>query len=292
MSQKISPCDLAVPALAHLRPSAIYAESPFQPRSGLGPLTQLPMARTASSTHRYNGRNALQIAMHAPQALKSAEHAPLPVGTDAPSLAAGFATVSPQESADWTATVGPAFKYGLLHTLVPTLPPAKQESVDKSSHYRQLGTVTQSLGLPLRGNKMAPSHVRSKPNVSTNVVFDKSSPFYRSTSSDKENVYPASVDRMPPFSLYTQLSFSLGFNRPNLDSLSVPGFMGLIAADEPIDLDNSGLLHRQSAPSHFLHGQSSSPTPSRLASFLSTATPTSSSITSSCLTRTRKSPTD
>ncbi|KAJ7628524.1 hypothetical protein FB45DRAFT_918507 [Roridomyces roridus] len=94
-----------------------------------------------------------------------------------------------------SAGVGKDFKFGLVHTIDTTPAPASPVKVKKTVDCQQKpelykwGNVTHTLDLPLRGNKaQRPPLVRStKHNVITNVVFDRSSPFYTSTN-DKENI--------------------------------------------------------------------------------------------------------
>ncbi|KAJ7628488.1 hypothetical protein FB45DRAFT_918396 [Roridomyces roridus] len=94
-----------------------------------------------------------------------------------------------------SAGVGKEFKFGLVHTIDTTPAPASPVKVKKTVDHHQKtelykwGDVTHRLDLPLRGNKaQRPPLVRStKHNVTTNVVFDRSSPFYTFTN-DKENV--------------------------------------------------------------------------------------------------------
>ncbi|KAJ6595635.1 hypothetical protein DFH09DRAFT_1272933 [Mycena vulgaris] len=121
---------------------------------------------------------------------------------DALPLAERFAPVAPQVSFPWVSSMGTDFKFGLVH-MIDTSParvsppvqiaPKAEEPIQESALFKW-GSITHTLELPLRGNKMqrAPFVRSTKHNVTTNVVFPKSSPFYTPSAADKENAFPGS----------------------------------------------------------------------------------------------------
>ncbi|KAJ7718235.1 hypothetical protein B0H16DRAFT_1797650 [Mycena metata] len=198
---------LAIPARVHLSPAMSLPEFPFRPTSDPCPLKIIPKARILGGVQnvlRFGART-----QHGPpqaRAYKPAmapvpqpELVVLPTGIDASSIGSGFIPVLPQESSSWIDVIGPSFKHSLGHASLQSAE-VKQASTDESKliHGYTWGTVTHTLALPLRGNKNARAFVRSKnfSKVTTNVVFPKTSPFYR-PSSDKENqCYSENVDSM------------------------------------------------------------------------------------------------
>jgi hypothetical protein len=118
---------------------------------------------------------------------------------DALPLEDRFSPTNAQISFPWVSgsSVAADFKFGLVHSIdttpapvVKLSPPAPQDSLPTPLF--NWGTVSHTLEKPLRGNKLqrAPFVRSHRRNVTTNVIFPKTSPFYTPSRSaaDKENV--------------------------------------------------------------------------------------------------------
>ncbi|KAJ7699626.1 hypothetical protein B0H17DRAFT_1328232 [Mycena rosella] len=219
-------CGVAVPQRVYLRPDISLPEYPFDHPRRPSPAAPLPKARTAgqaSQIYRYPGNcwNQERLAgrqqrpeITRPSPLRNVTSRPLANAVlNEPKVAKlNVAQVLETYSntlppADHLAPVfpsldciGPAFKFALVPILDTPPAPARAspaKSTPKSTPLFKWGTVTHTLELPLRGNKMARAPLtKSRKNmVTTNVVFSKNSVFYTPTAADKENtVYAQSVD--------------------------------------------------------------------------------------------------
>ncbi|KAJ7144092.1 hypothetical protein C8R44DRAFT_725080 [Mycena epipterygia] len=220
-------CRLKAPVLARLRPDISFPESTLPTRSHLGSSAPFPKARTAGPTfdvYRYPGncwsqehssRRALQgrhalpsplrtflrpipeleVAVNKDEVSKLAQVSEAFSSADVLFVADASTTASPQVFQSWVDSMGPDFKFG--HSTAARVSPVKPKVLKAEARLVNWGPI-HTLELPLRGNKMArtPFVKSTKLNVSTNVVFAKTSPFYTPTAADKENapVYAGNVD--------------------------------------------------------------------------------------------------
>ncbi|KAJ7146568.1 hypothetical protein C8R44DRAFT_973322 [Mycena epipterygia] len=218
-------CRLKAPVLARLRPDISFPESTFPVRSYPGSITPVPKARTAGQTfdvYRYpgncwnqehssgraQGRRALPSPLRTvlrpiselevvnkDEVSKLAQVPEAFSSADVLFVADASTTASPQVFQSWVDTMGSDFKFG--HSTPARVSPVKAKVLKAEARLVNWGPI-HTLELPLRGNKMAraPFVKSTKLNVSTNVVFSKTSPFYTPTAADKENasVYAQNVD--------------------------------------------------------------------------------------------------
>ncbi|KAJ7927524.1 hypothetical protein B0H13DRAFT_2554923 [Mycena leptocephala] len=118
---------------------------------------------------------------------------------DALPLEDRFTQADAQISFPWVSSSNAAadFKFGLVHSIdttpapvVKLSPPAPEDALPTPLF--NWGTISHTLEKPLRGNKLqrAPFVRSHRRNVTTNVIFPKTSPFYTPSRSaaDKENV--------------------------------------------------------------------------------------------------------
>ncbi|KAJ7159093.1 hypothetical protein C8R43DRAFT_948437 [Mycena crocata] len=219
-----TPSLLARPASAHLGLDTAYLESPFRMSRGGTSLASPPKARTRGDApfvrHLgpcWNGEHLSHVKARtrlahivvpprtasAPQAPTPAERAALHLAhiaddvvgahPDAIPYADRVAPSAQQPSFPWVTTAGADFKFGLVHTIdtTPVRIPVKVKKVKEDKPIVNWGTVTHTLALPLRGNKLALDPVTIK---AKKPFFKKT--HRRSYACDKENLFPASVDAM------------------------------------------------------------------------------------------------
>ncbi|KAJ7146562.1 hypothetical protein C8R44DRAFT_845667 [Mycena epipterygia] len=219
-------CRLKAPVPARLRPDIYIPESTLPALPYPGSVTPVPKAWTAGQTfdvYRYpgncwnqehssrraQGRHALpstlrtvlrpipelEVAVNKNEVSKLAQVPEAFSSANVLFVADASTTVTPQVFHSWIDTMGTDFKFG--HATAARVSPVKPKVLKPEARLVNWGPI-HTLELPLRGNKMArtPFVKSTKLNVSTNVVFSKTSPFYTPTAADKENapVYAQNVD--------------------------------------------------------------------------------------------------
>ncbi|KAJ7510910.1 hypothetical protein B0H11DRAFT_1900257 [Mycena galericulata] len=191
-------CRLATPMAARLRPDISVPESPFAPRpfAGSPPIAFPAPAHAAALSpgiHRYPG-NCWQQEYRSPVK---------PVSQYSETGARGREVPSPRSLRtairNMPDSQGPIDRVGILASEMVKVKASIKEKTDTGRvELYKWGTVTHTLEMPLRGNKMArQAFAKSKKNnVTTNVVFSKGSPFYTAKEADKENVFAQNIDSM------------------------------------------------------------------------------------------------
>ncbi|KAJ7487300.1 hypothetical protein B0H11DRAFT_1913462 [Mycena galericulata] len=191
-------CHLAAPIAARLRPDISVPESPFAPRPlpGSQPIAFPAPARTAAFSpgiHRYPG-NCWRQEYRSPVK---------PISQYSETGARGHEAPSPRSLRtairNMPDSQGPIDRVGKLASEMVKVKASIKEKTDTARvELYKWGTVTHTLEMPLRGNKMARQAFEKskKHNVTTNVVFSKDSPFYNAMEADKENVFAQNIDSM------------------------------------------------------------------------------------------------
>ncbi|KAJ7487318.1 hypothetical protein B0H11DRAFT_2278881 [Mycena galericulata] len=191
-------CRLATPMAARLRPDISVPESPFAPRPfpGSPPIAFPAPAHAAALSpgiHRYPG-NCWQQEYRSPVK---------PVSQYSETGARGREVPSPRSLRtairNMPDSQGPIDRVGILASEMVKVKASIKEKTDTGRvELYKWGTVTHTLEMPLRGNKMArQAFAKSKKNnVTTNIVFSKGSPFYTAKEADKENVFAQNTDSM------------------------------------------------------------------------------------------------
>ncbi|KAJ7487322.1 hypothetical protein B0H11DRAFT_2402447 [Mycena galericulata] len=183
-------CRLAGPIADRLRPNISMPESPFAPRPlpASQPIAFPAPARRAAFSpgiHRYPG-NCWQ------QEYRSLVK---PISQYSETGARGREAPSPRSLRtairNMPDSQGPIDRVGMLASEMVKVKASIKEKTDTGRvELYKWGTVTHTLEMPLRGNKMArQAFAKSKKhNITTNVVFSRDSPFYTATEADKENL--------------------------------------------------------------------------------------------------------
>ncbi|KAJ7159100.1 hypothetical protein C8R43DRAFT_948443 [Mycena crocata] len=211
-----TPSLLARPASAHLGLDTAYLESPrtLSPHSartrGDAPFVRhLGPCWNGEYLAHVKARSRLAHIIVAPR-VASAPEAPTPVekaalhlaqiaddvvGAHPDAIPYADRVAAPYQSSSfpWVTTAGTDFKFGLVHTIdtTPVRVPVKVKKVKEDKPIVNWGTVTHTLALPLRGNKLALDPVA----IEAKKLFVKKT-HRRSYACDKENLFPASVDAM------------------------------------------------------------------------------------------------
>ncbi|KAJ7672834.1 hypothetical protein B0H17DRAFT_1208547 [Mycena rosella] len=222
-------CYIPVPNCVHLRSDVSIPEYPFDhPRrpSSIASLPTARAARPASQIYRYPGNCWNQEHLAGRPSRPRVAPRPSPLRTvvtcsvsgessanierkfaksDVAQVPEAYSNALPPASHlapvfPSLDCIGPAFKFACIPTVDTRPAPARAAPARPTPRpvtpLFKWGTVTHTLELPLRGNKMArtPFAKATKNTVTTNFVFSKTSVFYTPTAADKENVYAQSVD--------------------------------------------------------------------------------------------------
>ncbi|KAJ7463701.1 hypothetical protein FB451DRAFT_1403718 [Mycena latifolia] len=210
-----------VPTPARLRADISILEYPFDhPRLAVS-VAALPKARTAGATYNVTprapcaappsaarGRQApspvaqsrvSEIIVAAENKVVKSEIAQAPeASSDTFPPAASLAPLHFPGSTPWTPPLSSDWFMRSIRPLRPRPPVSvaqvKVKETRSAAPLVKWGTVTHTLELPLRGNKLAwtPFFRSTKFNVTTNVIFPRSSIFY----ADKENIFALNIDQI------------------------------------------------------------------------------------------------